>query len=85
MVVSLVSSICWRTGLCLRIMSRFQKRTERNIMKFNKGRCKVPDLERISNLMHQHMLGLASWKAALQNLEVLVDHEPAMHLCKEGG
>lgn len=35
--------------------------------------------------MHQHMLGPASWKAGLQNLRVLVDHEPVMHLCNKGG
>ena len=65
--------------------NRLQKWADRNFMKFNKGRWKVLNLGRRSNVMHQHMLGPASWKAALQNLGVVVGHKPAMHLCNKGG
>ncbi|KAK4824457.1 hypothetical protein QYF61_015835 [Mycteria americana] len=51
-------------------------------MKFNKGRCKVPALGRVSKLMHQHTLGLASWKVALQNLEDLHVQRRATKLVK---
>jgi len=45
-------------------LNRLESWTQRNLMKFNKGKCRVLHLGR-NNPMHQYGLGWTCWKAAL--------------------
>ncbi|GAB0206053.1 mitochondrial enolase superfamily member 1 [Grus japonensis] len=48
-----------------RDLDRVEKWADRNLMKFNKGKCKALHLGRIS-YGHQYMVGLTIWKSVLQ-------------------
>lgn len=47
----------------LRSLDRLAKGTNRNLMKYLKGKCKVLSLG-MSNPMHQNRLGQTGWKTA---------------------
>ena len=59
-------------------MDRLESWAERNLMKFNKGKCRVLNMGR-NNLMHQHGLGtdLLKRSSAEKDLGVLVDNRLA--------
>lgn len=60
-----------------------------NLVKLNKGKCKVPHLGR-NNLIHRYTVGSIHWKAALKKRSRApggrkVNQEPAMCPCSKGG
>ncbi|GAB0207649.1 mitochondrial enolase superfamily member 1 [Grus japonensis] len=69
-----------------RDLDKLEKWADRNLMKFNKGKRKVLQLEG-NNPMHQYILQAAQLESGLaeEDLGVLVDHEPAMCPCGKGG
>lgn len=48
-----------------RDLDRLEKRSERSLMKFNMGKCKVLPVQG-NEPRHEYTLGTTSWKAALQ-------------------
>jgi len=63
-----------------RDLDRLERRTQRNLMKFNKGKCRVLHLGR-NNPMHQYRLGadLQENGSAERDLGVLVDDRRTMN------
>jgi len=61
-------------ALSQRDINRLQNWAERNLMKFNKGKCDILHLWR-NNAGHQYILGAAS----LRSFWIITCHKPAMH------
>ncbi|KAK4819435.1 hypothetical protein QYF61_004585 [Mycteria americana] len=67
-----------------RDLDRLEKWANRNILMFNKGKCKVLHWGK-NNAMHQCMLGATHLESSFAEkaLRVLVNHEPAMCPCSK--
>ncbi|KAK4827366.1 hypothetical protein QYF61_017304 [Mycteria americana] len=67
-------------------LERLEKWADRNLMKFNKGKCKVVYLG-MNNLIHQYMLGANQLESSFVEKDLespgehQVEHEPAMRPC----